>query len=152
MSLAIKRSTFVILIILSIIWYGIYVSLYPAKFENFEFDNPRIWIIHTKMRSVYSFVTGKSIYIWNKSKELYDSKVTPKVDSVSNEIKSWIDSTKDKIDTVRKTLSWAEQTIDKAWKAIEDWKNAIEWATEVFSDVNKMSEWITNSVNKNIMQ
>lgn len=152
MSLVIKRSFLIIIIIFWIIAYSVYISLNPDKFKDFEFDNPTIWTINTKIREIYSQISWKTIELSDKSKELYNENIDPTVNKAKNEINNTVNETKWKIDSVRKTLSWAEQTIDKAWKVIEKWKEAVEWATEVFNDVEKMNDAIIWTVNEDVVQ
>ena len=152
MNLSITRGALVFLIIAWIVWYWVFVSVYPEKFKNLEIDNPTIGSVNSSFREAYSYITWKSIELWNKSKELYDKNITPTVNDATNEIKNTVDETKWKIDNVRKTLSWAEETIDKAWKVIEEWKATVNDATAVFKDVKKMNKEIIWTVNKDVVQ
>ncbi len=152
MSIVASKGSIFIIILFSLIWYSIYVTVNAEKLKTFEFDNSTIGTINTKLREINWYITWKSTELWNKSKELYNKEINPTVNKATNEIKNTVDETKWKIDNVRKTLSWAEQTIDKAWKVIEKWKETIEWATEVFNDVERMNDWIIWTVNKDVVQ
>lgn len=152
MNLSITRGALVFFIIISMISYSLYVSIFPEKLKNFEFDNQTIWTINTKIRSVYSYITWKTTEIWDKSKELYDKNIDPTINNAKSKIENTVTETKWKIDNVRKTLSWAEQTIDKAWKVLEKWQETVKEATEVFNDVQRMNDAVIWTVNEDVVQ
>ncbi len=137
MSLTIKKSSFIFLIILSVIWYSVYLNIYPEKFKEIESNYPVIWKINSGLIRIWTYLTWKSTDISDKSKELYNETVT---------------ETKWKIDSVRKTLSWAEQTIDKAWQVIKKWQETLNEAGDVIVDIDRIWDWIMNSVNKDAMR
>lgn len=152
MSVVVKKSFLVVSIIIMIISYCLFVSLKPEKLSNFESENPLLLKVNTKIREIYSQISWKTAELSDKSKELYNENIDPTVNKAKNEINNTVTETKWKIDSVRKTLSWAEQTIDKAGKVIEKWKETVEEATEVFNDVEKMNDTIIGTVNKDVVQ
>lgn len=152
MSVVVKKSFLVVSFIILIIAYCLFVSLQPEKLSNFESENPLVLKVNTKIREIYSQISWKTVELSDKSKELYNENIDPTVNKAKNEINNTVTETKWKIDSVRKTLSWAEQTIDKAWKVIEKWKETVEEATEVFNDVEKMNDTIIGTVNKDVVQ
>lgn len=152
MSVVVKKSFLVVSFIILIIAYCLFVSLQPEKLSNFESENPLVLKVNTKIREIYSQISWKTVELSDKSKELYNENIDPTINKAKNEINNTVTETKWKIDSVRKTLSWAEQTIDKAWKVIEKWKETVEEATEVFNDVEKMNDTIIGTVNKDVVQ
>jgi len=152
MSLKIKKSSLIFLIILSIIWYSVYVNSYPEKFKDINSNYPIIWKINTIIINIWNYVKWETVELTDKSKELYNEKLVPTITKAKNEINNTVIETKWKIDWVRKTLSWAEQTIDKAWKVIKKWQETLNEAGEVMIDFNKIWEWVMNSVNKDVVQ
>lgn len=147
MSLVITRSFLISLIILSLFWYFISINIYPKKFEEMEYNNSYVRVINWKLRTIYWYITWKTTeYSW-KTKELYDENIDPTVNKAKSKITDWIDTTKERIDNVRKSLSWAEETVNKAKDVIEKWKETVSEATEVFNDFEKMSDVIIWSVN-----
>lgn len=152
MSITVKKSFLVFLIIVTFIWYSIYLNMYPDKFKEIESNYPMIWKINSGLIQIWSYLTWKTTDISDKSKELYNSQIDPNVKKIEWQIQTWVNNTKQKIDSVRKTLSWAEQTIDKAWKVIEKWKETLDEAGNVIVDINKIWNWIMNSVNTWAMQ
>lgn len=69
-----------------------------------------------------------------------------------------ISETKDKIDSVRSTLSWAESTYNDAKDTFEQAKGFVEWASEkvqkvqqTLNDVNQLGESITNIVDTDVI-
>jgi hypothetical protein len=141
MSITVKKSFLVFLIILTFIWYSVYLNMYPEKFKEIESNYPVIWKINSGLIEIWTYLTWKTTDISDQSKELYDSQIDP-----------IITETKWKIDNVRKTLSWAEETVNKATKVIEKWKETLDEAGNVIVDINKIWDWVMNSVNKDAMQ
>jgi len=115
--------------------------MYPEKFKEIESNYPVIWKINSGLIEIWTYLTWKTTDISDQSKELYDSQIDP-----------IITETKWKIDNVRKTLSWAEETVNKATKVIEKWKETLDEAGNVIVDINKIWDWVMNSVNKDAMQ
>lgn len=152
MSITVKKSFLVFLIIISFIWYATYLNTYPEKFKEIESNYPMIWKINSGLIRIWTYLTWKTTDISDKSKELYNSQIDPNVKKIEWQIQTWVDNTKQKIDSVRKTLSWAEQTIDKAWKVIKKWQETLDEAGNVIGDINKIWNWIMNSVNTWAMQ
>ncbi len=152
MSIAIKKSSLVFLIILSFIWYSSYVNIYPDKFKEIESNYPIIWKINSSLRDIGAYLTWKATNLSDKSKEIYDKNIDPNITKVEDNIKKSIDTTKEKIDSVRTTLSWAENTVNKAQNVIKKWQETINEVTEVLWDVEKIGNWVMDSVNKDAMQ
>jgi len=147
MSLVITRSFLIFLLILWFFWYFISVNIFPKKYEEIEYNHSYVKVINSKLRNIYWYITWKTTEYSGKTKELYNENIDPTVNKTKNKIADWIDTTKEKIDTVRKSLSWAEDTINKAKNVIEKWKETVWEATEVFNDFEKMSDVIIWSVN-----
>jgi hypothetical protein len=152
MSITVKKSFLVFLMVLTFIWYSVYLNIYPEKFKEIESNYPMIWKINSGLIRIWTYLTWKTIDISDKSKELYNSQIDPSVVKIRGEIQTWVDNTKQKINSVRKTLSWAEETMNKATNVIEKWKETLDEAGNVIVDINKIWNWIMNSVNTWAMQ
>lgn len=67
---------------------------------------------------------------------------------ISNTLKGWLDTTKEKIDNVRSTLSWAQdginETFDKIDTAVETVKDAKESIEKIKNPVENLGELRNN--------
>lgn len=73
---------------------------------------------------------------------------------LKDDIASWIKNTKDTIDSVRATLSWAENTYNEAKDKIDEVKtfidesgNKIDQVKDTLNDLEKIADWIKWAVN-----
>ncbi len=125
-----KIFIYIILIFVVFFSYIYYISNHWENIKIWEKNYPVVQRINNNLRETYSWAI---------------SKINPHYKVAENDIKETVDN-------VKNTLSWAQETIDKAWKVIEKWKETIDTAKEVINDVDKMWDWIMNSVNPNVMQ
>jgi len=121
MQLLVSKKMIFILILSSFIWYSVYITNNPTKLTELETKYTYLWKVNTKIKEITWYIMWKTSETSTKSKELYDSKVAPKVDSIKTWVQTWIDTTKSKVDNVRKSLSWAEDTYNKTKEVINDW-------------------------------
>lgn len=147
MQLLVSKKIIFILILSSFIWYSVYITNNPTKLADIETKYTQLWNINTKIKEITWYIFWKTTDTTTKSKELYDSKLAPKVDSIKTWVQKWIDTTKSRVDNVRKTLSWAEDTYNKTKEVINDGKETLNKATEVLNDIDKMWNSIINTVN-----
>ncbi|MFA5916807.1 MAG: hypothetical protein WC850_01055 [Candidatus Gracilibacteria bacterium] len=152
MSITVKKSFLVFLMVLTFIGYSVYLNIYPEKFKEIESNYPMIGKINSGLIRIGTYLTGKTIDISDKSKELYNSQIDPSVVKIRGEIQTGVDNTKQKINSVRKTLSGAEETMNKATNVIEKGKETLDEAGNVIVDINKIGNGIMNSVNTGAMQ
>lgn len=76
--------------------------------------------------------------IENRYNEVYSWAV-----DLKENIQDWINTTKDKIDSVRVALSWAEDTYNKAKDTYDSTINFIEWANDKLNDVRDSIDKVT---------
>jgi uncharacterized coiled-coil DUF342 family protein len=135
------------LIVLLWTWYIISIFLAPT-FADKIWDLLGIKSFNEQIRNKWWDLNKISTNIPN-SKELqksYDNAIK-KAWEFKNTVVDWIDKTKNTIDEVRATLSWAEDTIDKAVNLYDETTETVDKLKETFNDVDKMREKITDSVN-----
>ncbi len=146
------------LIIIFIISYTFYTSVNRIDLEKMESKHQVLSFINNFLRNSLEFLTWKEKEITSKTNEYYGKNVAPKVNDIKTSVSKQVDNiktettvklneTKTKIDTIRKTLSWAEDTVNKAEKAIQKWKEVVSEVNWVLSDVDKMRDWIMWAVN-----
>lgn len=147
MQLKIWPKLYVFMIIIFIISYATYIIVNKNNVALFEENNPIVWKLNSTIRDAYWKITWKSEELSNSSKDLYEKNVAPKINEAKTEVEDWVNLTKQKIDNVRKSLSWAEETINKTKEVINKWTETINQANDVLNDLNKMWDSIKNSIN-----
>lgn len=86
-----------------------------------------------------------------KIKEWYN-KALIKVKEYKKNIVNWIDQTKNTIDDFRVTMSWAEDTYNKAKWVLGDTIKSANHIKDTLGDLDKLSDWIKWTVNTNIIK
>lgn len=147
MQITVSKKILLILILWFFTRYSVYITREPEKFTDLETQYKWIWKINSKIRETTWYLIWKTNETTSKTKDIYNDKVVPKVDNIKTWVQWWFDSTKQRIDSVRKTLSWAEDTYNKTKEVINDGKETLNKATEVLNDIDKMWNAIINSVN-----
>lgn len=61
---------------------------------------------------------------------------------IGNTVKWWLDSTKEKIDDVRVTLSWAQDTFNNTMDTIDSTIETVKWAKDSVQKFNESNEWL----------
>ena len=75
-------------------------------------------------------------------KDWYEKAYSWAID-IKDNIKSWIDVTKEKIDTARVALSWAEDTLNKVKDTYEETVDFIDWASKQLDEARKTIDKVT---------
>lgn len=127
-----------LLLILSIlVLYGVLVFLAPKISSSVE---SFVWIpgitekIHSSKEDFDNIVTNVP------SKQEFKSWAI----DISDTIKWGLDSTKDKIDNVRVTLSWAQNTIDETFDNIDQAVETVKEVKEVVEKLKSPAEKLQN--------
>jgi hypothetical protein len=61
---------------------------------------------------------------------------------IGNTVKWGLNTTKGKIDDIRVTLSWAQDSINNTFDAIDSTIESVKWAKETVQKFNESNEWL----------
>ena len=146
------KKLFLLLVILWV-WYMISIFLAPSFADKI---GDILWIksFNEKIRNNWGDFNRifTDIPTTNELEEWYNN-VINKAKEFGNDVSSWIDKTKDTIDSIRTTLSWAEDKINKVKKTYtkleETYDNTVKKAEEfkkTYNDIEKIWNSINNIV------
>ncbi len=133
------------LIVLVVVWYWISIFLAPAFAD--------------KIANLFWFKSFNEQIRWSSDKINKIATDIPSVDEMQKTIwntvysvKDWIDKTKKFIDDTRITLSWAEDTLNKAKDFYSNTLETVDKIKWTLGEVEKIRENITWTVNTEIVK